>query len=64
MGTSMLISETFRKIFEDFLQERVVETQEFRVFCETGCWNSLHHLKIYEVKKKMSSFKALYRGRK
>ena len=60
----MLISGTFRKIFKDFLQERVVETLEFRVFCEMGRWNSLEHLKICEVKKKMSSLKALYRGRK
>ena len=43
----MLISETFRKIFEDFLQEIAMETQEFRVFYETGRWNSLEHLKIF-----------------
>jgi len=41
-----------------------VKNQEFRVFCEMGSWNSLEHLKICEVKKKMNSPKALYRGRK
>ena len=60
----MLISGTFRKIFKDFLQERVMEAQKFRVFCEMGLWNSLEHLKICEVKKKPSSLRDLYRGRK
>ena len=60
----MLISETFRKIFEDFLQEIAMETQEFKAFCETGRWNSLEHLKIFEEKRKMGSLKALYKGRK
>jgi len=60
----MLIFGTFRKIFKDFLQERVMEAQEFRVFCEMGRWNSLEHLKICEVKKKTSPLRALYRGRK
>ena len=60
----MLISGTFRKIFKDFLQERVMEAQEFKVFCEMARWNSLEHLKICEVKKKTSSLRALYRGRK
>ena len=29
-----------------------MEAQEFRVLCELGCWDSLKHLKICEVKKK------------
>ena len=64
MGTRMLISKTFREIFEDFLREIAMETQEFRVFCETGHWNSLEHLNIFEEKRKMGSLKALYKGRK
>ena len=60
----MLISETFRKIFKDFLQEIAMETQEFKAFCETGRWNSLKHLKIFEEKRKMGSLKALYRRRR
>ena len=60
----MLISETFRKIFKDFLQEIAMETQEFNAFCEKGRWNSLKLLKICEGKRKMGSLKALYRGRR
>ena len=60
----MLISETFRKIFKDFLQEIAMETQEFKAFCETERWNSLKHLKIFEEKRKMGSLKALYRRRR
>ena len=39
-------------IFQKFLKERVMETEELKVFCELERWNSLEHLKIFEVKKK------------
>ena len=60
----MLISETFRKIFKDFLQEIAMETQKFKAFCEAGHCDSLKLLKIYKEKRKMGSLKALYKGRR
>ena len=33
-GTRMLISETFRDLSENFLQEMAMKTQEFGAFCE------------------------------
>jgi len=41
-----------------------METQEFRVFCETRHWSSLEHLKVFKEKRKMIPLMALYRGRK
>ena len=51
-------------IFRKILTGNIYEDLEVKAVCETGRWDSLKLLKIFEEKGKMGSLKALYRGRR